>query len=244
MKSARVLIITCALGLVAAVPAWADDVLPPDWRGNYGTVTAEWDFWGQPGQGPGTSFLYPDQVTANPGGFEAMQPAAYAHWNSSVIVHDSLLGRQSVLEVTPGGGLGPVQFGLLNYDWPNPEKRIRIQITFQGTGVLDFYTSAGSDPPGEVPWSPTWPLTKVDAVVSESYQHNDGWQTSAYDLSLEPNPAWEVIYLDWGYNSGLQDWTAFIDQVVIDTWCVPEPASASLLALAGLLALRRTRRHA
>ena len=243
MKSAQVYLIACVLGLTAAAPAWADDVLPPDWRGSYGTITAEWDYWGQPGVGPGASILYPHQVTANPGGFDPMQPAAYASWNSSCYVHDTLNGRQSVLEVNPGGGLGPVEFGLLNYDGLNPEKRIRIQITFQGTGVMDFYTYGGSGSPPTVPWSPIWPLTKVDAIVSASYAHPDGWQTNAYDLILEPNPSWEVIYFDWGY-AGPGGWTAFIDQVVIDTWCVPEPGSVSLLVLGGLLALRRTRRRA
>ena len=243
MKSTQVFLVGCVLGLAVAAPAWADDVLPPEWRGNHGTITAGWGYWGQPGLGPGTSVLFPGQIVANPGGFDPLQPVAYASWNSSVYVHDMLNGRQSVLEVSPGGGLGPVEFGLLNYDWPNPEKRIRIQITFQGTGVLDFYTYAGSGPPPVVPWSPTWPLTKIDAVVSESYAHPDGWQTNAYDLMLEPNPAWEVIYLDWGY-TGPGGWTAFIDQVVIDTWCVPEPASASLFALVGLFALRCRRRRA
>lgn len=237
MRNTPMLFAGCLVGLLMAGPIWADDVLPPDWRGNYGTVTAEWDYWGQPGQGPGTSVLYPGQIVANPGGFDPLQPVAYAYWNSSVHVYDVLNGRQSVLEVNPGGGLGPVHFGLLNYNWPNPEKRIRIQITFQGTGVLDFYTCSGSDPPPEVPWSPTWPWTKIDAVVSASYAHPDGWQTNAYDLMIEPNPAWEVIALDWGY-AGPGGWTAFIDQVVIDTWCVPEPTSVGLFVVAGLLALR------
>jgi len=227
------------LGLVGvAAPVWADDVLPPDWRGSYGTITAGWNNWGQPGLGPGMSVLLGSQITANPGGFEPTQGVAYAHWNSSVWVYDTYNGRQSVLEVNPGGGLGPVGFGLFNYDWPNPEKRIRIQITFQGTGVMDFYVASGSDDPGEMPWNPL-PLTQISAVVAESYDHGDGWQTNAYDLLLESNPAWETIYLDWGY-TGPGTWVSWIDQVVIDTWCVPEPASLVLLALGGL-ALRRRR---
>jgi hypothetical protein len=236
--STRVILASLTILTLAAAPfAWADDVLPPDWRGNYGTITAGWSNWGPQGTGPGMRILSGDQVTGNPGGFEGVLVAAYAQWNSSVVALDSYSGRQGVLEVNPGGGLAPLTFSLLNYDWPNPEKHIRIQVTFQGSGVLDFYVGGGSGDPGDPPW-PVVPWTKIDAIAAESYDHGDGWQTTAYDLLIEPNPAWETIGFDWGY-TGPQDWACWIDQVVIDTWCVPEPATLSLLALGGLEVLRR-----
>lgn len=237
--------LTCVLivvfGILAA-SATADDMLPPDWRGEPGTIMAEWSSWGQAGVGPGMLVLLGDQVTANPGDFDPMATAAYAHWNSSVVVLDSWAGRTGVLEVNPGGGLGPVSFGLRNYDNDNPLKRIRIQITFMGSGVMDFYVASGSGGgiPGDPPW-PTLPWTKRDAIVATSYQHDDGWTTSAYDLSIEPNPDWEVIMLDWGY-TGPDTWVSWIDQVVIDTQCVPEPATLSLLGLGALAVIRRRRK--
>ncbi len=221
--------------LVAGV-AVADDVLPPTWRGQGNTVTAAWDMWGPAGLGPGMVTLTGDQVTTNPpGAFSGI--AAVAQWNSSAWVYDTYNGRTGVIEINPGGGLGPLSFGLLNFPDDNLQKRIRLQITFQGAGVMDFYVVSGGGDPGPFPW-PGTPWTKLDAIVSESYQHDDGWQTSAYDLVIEPNPAWEVIMLDWGY-IGPQTWVSWIDQVVIDTQCVPEPATLGLLLLGGLALIRR-----
>ena len=236
LKYAAAVMVVC---LVAGV-VFADDVLPPDWRGQANTVQAEWDMWGPAGLGPGMIALTGDQVTTNPpGAFSGMGIAAMARWNSGCWVYDVYNGRQGVIEVNPGSGLGPLSFGLLNFPDDNFQKRIRIQITFQGSGVMNFYVTSGSGDPGPMPWSGT-PLTKLAAVVAESYQHEDGWQTNAYDLVIEPNPAWESIMLDWGY-VGPQTWVSWIDQVVIDTQCIPEPGTLGLLILGGLAILRRRR---
>ncbi len=231
-------VLGCALVFVllaTATQVEADDMVPPDWRGGPGTITAEFDDWGAPGVGPGQVQLGFDQIESNPPlGYAPMQFAAEAHWNSSVVVLENYLGRESVLEVNPGGGMGPVGFGLVNYAIDNPLKKIRLQITFTGQGVMDFYVASGPPIPTLFPW-PDEPLTKVDAVVAESYQHDDGWTTSAYDLEIRPNPAWETISLDWGYASP-QFNASWIDQVVIDTQCVPEPGTIGLLLSGGLVA--------
>ncbi|MGQ9650660.1 MAG: hypothetical protein ACUVXJ_11165 [Phycisphaerae bacterium] len=41
MRITPLLLAGCFLALLMAGPIWADDVLPPDWRGNYGTIMAE-----------------------------------------------------------------------------------------------------------------------------------------------------------------------------------------------------------
>lgn len=219
---------------VAAAPALGDNIFPPDWRGEYGTIMAEWDDWGPAGPGPGLSVYTGDEITANPGGFDPEAPAAYASWGDGTSVQDEFSGRQSVLEVNWDGGMAPVSVGLLNYDWDNPEKRIRLQVTSMGPEVLNFYLASGDWDPGEPQWS-TLSLEKMAAVVSETNDHDDGWVTRAYDFTIEPNPLWEAVLLDWGFNTGFDP--VHIDQIVIDTWCVPEPSSTALLSAFVLVTL-------
>ena len=228
-----------SIGLLLAVSAclwlgataYGDDQFPPDWRGNFGTVTAGWDYWGPEGLGPRTVMLSePQLIQANPGGFADPWPA-WAHFNSSVYVHDDIGGRQSVLEVNEYGTLS---FRLANYDVPNPIKYLQLQITFrQSMGApMTFDVGSWTGDPGDPPWN--FPNT-VAAVVDQSYDHGDGWQTNSYWITFEPNPIYE------GFGINFTGYPAFIDQVVIDTWCIPEPASLSLLAVGCLLLTRRRR---
>ncbi len=220
---------------VTAAPALADNILPPEWRGNYGTIMAEWDDFGLPAAGPGIVEYTEDEITTNPGGFDPDVTVAYVCWDDSVSVQDEFNGRQDVLEVNWEGGLGPVSVGLLNYAWDNPEKRIRLQITSMGPAVLDFYLAYGFSDPGEPIWPTTLNLEKRAAVVSETVDHGDGWFTRAYDLVIEPNPLWESILFDWGFDTGFD--TVYIDQIVVDTWCVPEPSTTAMLSACLLAAL-------
>ena len=241
------LIAACgSLVVLLAHAALADDVLPPDWRSDpphQRTITAGWDSWGQPGIGPGQIVLFGNSITSTPpDAFGGETVVGYAQWNSSVVVLDSYQEAQSVLEVNPGGGLGPVSFSLINFPDLDNWKQIRIQITQLGSGVLDFYVGSGYSPPNDLPWPNPDSMTKIDAIVADAYQQNDGWVTRAYDLRIGPNPFWESITLDWGYNTGPQTWVAWIDQVVIDTWCIPEPSTSLLLGGMLVLQLRCVRK--
>jgi hypothetical protein len=149
---------------------------------------------------------------------------------SEVIHYGEFQGRSDVNAVEGGASY----FYLDNSDLPRPEKRIRIQVT---------WWSGGDDIEATNVWfsGPSWPSGDPDAgfewVPSQEYTHADNWVTSAFDFTLEPNPSQEVIGI---YSSGY----VYLDQVVIDTWCVPEPSTLVLLATAavGLLLFVRRRR--
>ncbi len=142
-----------------------------------------------------------------------------------------LHGRANVL-VPQGNGYN-VWFNLDNYDTNNPVKDIRMQITynpqFGGTLIdarITSWDSGNNATTVVLPGVPT---------VSTAPDAN-GWVTSAYDFTLQPNPWSEKIEVRFSD-------TAMLDQVVIDTICTPEPTALALLVVGGLTALRR-RRHA
>jgi len=56
------------------------------------------------------------------------------------------------------------------------------------------------------------------------------WYHSIYQIHIEPNPASEIVKIDG---------TLVVDELVIDTICVPEPSTLALLGFAALMILRR-----
>ena len=227
----RYLTVAMVLCLLAGV-ALADDIFAPDWRGQPGTMTAGWGYWGAAGRGPRSVRLAESQlIQANPGGFTSVSPA-WAYFNSNVLVHDQMLGRQSVLEIFDNGVLA---FRLENYLDDNREKRVFLQITFRpGMGApMSFDVGTYPSDPGNPPW--LFPST-VGASVIDTIIHPDGWQTNSYGFTIDHNPKYEGISINF------TEYEALVDQVVIDTWCVPEPATLSLLALGGLALIRRRRK--
>lgn len=78
------------------------------------------------------------------------------------------------------------------------------------------------------------PEEPLDAIVENSLQ-GDGWMHTKYYFETGPNPSVEFIGIFW-------EGAVAVDQVVIDTICIPEPITMSLLGLGGLLLIRRRKR--
>jgi hypothetical protein len=68
-----------------------------------------------------------------------------------------------------------------------------------------------------------------------------GSVVAAYEFTLEPNPLREEILLKFDWPMTYQD-SAYVDQVVIDTWCIPEPVTLAFVGLGGIWLLRWRRR--
>ncbi len=60
------------------------------------------------------------------------------------------------------------------------------------------------------------------------------WNINNTGLTVQPNPEKEEIVIEVPY-------CTVVDQIVIDTRCVPEPATLALLGLGGLCLVRRRR---
>ena len=107
-----------------------------------------------------------------------------------------------------------------NYDNENPLKYIWMQITYA--------SEEGAQP--LVLTNPGY----TDIVVSDPILLGEHWYVT-YDITIEPNPPSEVIVIQ------PDACTTYIDEIVIDTICVPEPVTVCFLGL-GALALLRKRR--
>lgn len=106
-----------------------------------------------------------------------------------------------------------------NYPDPNPYKEIWLQITFYAKGGIepDLITLPGSD---------FMYLTDITPV--DNYYYN-----ATFIGTMMPNPPDEQIYIM------PRDCTLYVDELVVDTICIPEPISIALFSIGALAIFRK-----
>jgi hypothetical protein len=244
LKRTKQLVVVCMAVtlLTLTLPALADNFAPPDYVGDPLSYHAEWEFTNGPIPPTPPAMLIPDGGESNGGPL------------TNEFLYDLLGGTHIDLDTNAWGWVvadgdggmmhdGPDQVGqfvinTINWVDEMPEKYIRVQITYIGQAptVLGAhgYSYNGYHPtyPG-LPTETTYhgffdagPVVVVDDP-NNSYLYQDIW--------MEPNPDWEQIVVDVPLGT-------IIDEIVVDSISIPEPATMSLLALGGLALLRRRRR--
>lgn len=108
-----------------------------------------------------------------------------------------------------------------NNPLPNARKVIFIQLTSDKGPLFGSPTSS----PGGVVSYPKGPIKHGPT----------SWYTYTAQIDIPFNPAEEFIFYEFAESTN-------ISEIVVDTICVPEPASAGLLLCGGLATLLRRRR--
>lgn len=196
-----------------ATSALADDLTPPSWRGNPGTTVQHWDF------SSGPSGFAPDALPLNnPYGTPIMSPSFGTSWLPS------FGGRNDVWQIA-GGSL---QFDIPNTGVSTHQKELWLQVT--------FLANAANPAPLYAVASPSGLFTQTGSIITPL---GNGWFHELSTWATPKCPPFERISIA-PLTPGA---VCIIDQVVVDTQCIPVPAPGviTLAACGGLIALRRRR---
>ena len=108
---------------------------------------------------------------------------------------------------------------------PAPEKDIWLQVTYSAPGAENdvlVFTDQNS-----------YEVTRLDQYHQEM---GDSFMYDVFLIQIWPNPYEETITL------APVECSLYVSEVVVDTQCIPEPASMSLVGLGSLLLIRRKRK--
>jgi len=221
MKNVLALAVICCFAVTAGT--LAEDLNPPPWRGQWSTTVQYWEFMtGDPGPLPPDG---PGPLVDDPVGPPYEQPGYLPSTELTVVPGPGMEWIQ-VDEISGRVGIWPLS-GVIdvivdNHDpKPENEKWIWIQLTWRAQDIGEYPIIHLDDPSGNI-YGPVDPFLEEDLGL--------GWTLSKYFYVLDWNPEWESVHIEG---------TIDVDELVIDTWCIPEPGTMVLLAAGLPLLLRR-----
>ena len=214
----RTLIVTTLFYFAVALGATSAFAEPPvpEWRGDEGTTFQAWSF------SDDVTTPAPDTVN-NQYGTPLLQVDTDHGWYESIDLGQGVWALSGEIDIV-----------IDNNPEPNPFKEIWINLVWR---------PEENDPTGapfnksiflpDAPLVAVWPFSNMEMVVND--ETVNGWHHSTYEITIWPNP----IDREWITIKG----NILVDELSIDTICVPEPATIALLTLGSLCTLRTRRRN-
>lgn len=219
MKKLCLLMVVAGLVLAPGQAVLGEDVVPPPWVTD--PADPQWE-----------------------GGSTTFQVWEYAEDPYSAPLYDNEWGMPEVMflnatpQIAPGphlddatgepieiwtwhvDGPGGIDILVQNDPRPNDRKVIWVQVTADKSPGPN---PPSSNPPGTTTLPvPVWQLP------------NSPWYVYTARIDIPFNPEFEIIHYDFPESTN-------ISEIVVDTICVPEPATLSLIVLGGAALVRRRR---
>ncbi len=163
-----------------------------------------------------TPNLGPLQPDGSPAGGQPWLPSTnvvvtpYGDW----ISYDPISGREGIWPLS-----GEIDVTVDNHNPPNLYKWVWVQLTWRP-----------QQPNCEPSICEFNPLPVGCPEIKSEITLPGGWYHTTYFWEIRPNPPDEFFTI-----RGFID----VDELVVDTWCIPEPGTLGLLVLGSLALLRR-----
>ena len=192
-----------------------DDTNPAPFRGEEGSTLQAWDFT-------------TNTTNSTPDVWDDLNPVPESHIvNPGNYYVSNDFEHVGVWNIQGDSASGMIVH-ISNFSQPKETKKIWVQLVYD-SGIQDLPPWLFVLPNGdEDPAPPTM-------VLEEFHQVDDIYAKATFSLEIHPNPPHELIRIRPRY------WNVYIDQIIVETQCIPEPMTMVLLGMGGLLVLMKRR---